>query len=195
MAPARPRTLASGRVRHQPAQVGVGALVAIEFVELVLGEIADIKLLRPRDAARHRRELAGQELHQGRFAVAVGAQQRDAVVGIDSQRQLAQHRTAGLVTDRHVVDRDDGRRQHLGRRRKRDRPHLVVDDRGRRLELGQQLQPGLRLARLGGLGAEPVDERLQVLALRLLLLGELRIEQLALAARALERACSRHGRA
>ncbi len=45
----------------------------------------------------------------------------------------------------------------------------------------------MRLARLGGLGAEPVDERLQVLALRLLLLGELRIEQLALAARALER--------
>ena len=68
----------------------------------------------------------------------------------------------------------------------RDRPHLVGDDGRDRLELGQQLQARLRLARLGGLGAEAVDEGLQVLALRLLLLGELEVERLALAALALE---------
>ena len=43
------------------------------------------------------------------------------------------------------------------------------------------------LARLGGLGLEAVDEGLQPLALRLLLLGELEVERLALAALALER--------
>ena len=55
-----------------------------------------------------------------------------------------------------------------------------------RLQLGQQLQPRLRLARLGGLGAEAVDEGLHVLALRLLLLGELAVERLPLAPLALE---------
>ena len=55
-----------------------------------------------------------------------------------------------------------------------------------RLELGQQFDARLRLARLGGLGAKAVDEGLQPLALGLLLLGELEIERLALAALALE---------
>ena len=65
--------------------------------------------------------------------------------------------------------------------------HLVVRDRGDRLELGEALDARLRLARLGGLGAEAVDEGLQVLALQLLLLGELGVEHLALGALALER--------
>ena len=56
-----------------------------------------------------------------------------------------------------------------------------ADPRGDRLELRQQLEARLRLARLGGLGAEALDEGGQVLALRLLLLGELEIERLALA--------------
>src|SRR6185312_14139400 len=42
-------------------------------------------------------------------------------------------------------------------------------------------QARLRLARLCRLGAKAVDEGLQVLALRLLLLGELLVEQLPLA--------------
>ncbi len=68
-----------------------------------------------------------------------------------------------------------------------DRAHVVVQGRGRRLQPRQHLQPGLRLPRLGGLGAETIDESLQVLALRLLLLGEFRIQHLALAALPLER--------
>ena len=128
----------------------------------------------------HRSEAAGEELHQRRLAVAVGAEQRDAIVVVDAQIEPAQHRLAGLVADRDVVQRDDRRRQRLRRRRNLDRQHLLGDDGGCGLELGQQLQPRLRLARLAGLGAEPVDERDQPLALALLLPGELAVERLAL---------------
>ena len=140
MAPARPRTLASGASGISRRRVRVRTLVAVEFVELMLGEITDVELLCARDGAGHRFELAGEELHQRGLAVAVCSQQGNAVVVVDAQRQLAQHRAAGLVAHRHAIDRDDRRRQQLLGRRKRDRPHLVVDDRGRRFELGQQLQ-------------------------------------------------------
>src|SRR6185503_4390206 len=112
-------------------------------------------------------------LGERRLAVAVWAEQRDAVVGVDAQRQPAQHRLAWLVADRHLVERDDRRRQRLGGWRKRDRPHLVVRDRDDRLELGEALGARLGLARLGGLGAEAVDEGLQLLAFQLLRLGVL----------------------
>ena len=64
-----------------------------------------------------------------------------------------------------------------------------------RLELGQHLEARLRLPRLGRLGAEAVDERLQMLALGFLLLGELLVERLAFAALAFEMRNSRRGRA
>src|SRR4029077_3423518 len=50
----------------------------------------------------------------------------------------------------------------------------------------QQLDSGLRLARLGGLGAEALDKSLQPLALGIHPLGELEVERLALAALTLE---------
>src|SRR5262249_43266555 len=93
---------------------------------------------------------------------------------------------ARLVADRDVVERDDRRRQRLSRRGDLDRPHFLRDHRGDRFELGQELEARLRLARLGGLGAEPIGEGGAALALGLLLLGELEVERLALAALALE---------
>src|SRR5262249_23523550 len=75
----------------------------------------------------------------------------------------------------------------LCRRQNSDRPHLVGDHGSDRLDLGKQLEPRLRLARLGRLGAEAVDESLHVLALRFLFLGKFQVERLPLAALALER--------
>ena len=71
------------------------------------------------------RKPSGEQLYQRRFAVAVGAEQRDAVVVVDPQRQALQHRPVRLVADRDVVERDDRRRQQPVRRRDHDRRHVV----------------------------------------------------------------------
>ena len=147
------------RVRHQPAQMVVGAFVRHRVRRADAGRNRRRSSLSARvSRPGHRREPAGEQLHQRRLAVAVGAEQRDAVVVVDAQREPPQHRPARLVADRDVVERDDRRRQRLRRRRDLDRPHLLGDDGRDRLELGQQLQARLRLARLGGLGAEALDE-------------------------------------
>ena len=165
----------------------VDALRRNELVELMLREIRDLKPLGARDRAVERREPAGEQLRDGRLAVAVGAEQRDAVVGVDAQRQAPQHRLARLVADRHAIERDDRRRERLGRRRDCDRPHLVLGDRRDRAQLGELLHARLRLARLAGLRLEAVDEGLQMLALGLLLLGDRGVERLTFGALARER--------
>ena len=65
--------------------------------------------------------------------------------------------------------------------------HIVLDAHVDRLQLGEQLEARLGLARLGGLGAEPLDEGGEALALGVLLLGEAEIEGEPLVALALER--------
>ena len=62
-----------------------------------------------------------------------------------------------------------------------NRPHVLGDERGNRFEFRKHLQARLSLPRLGCFGAEPVDEGLHVLALRLLLLDHFLVEQHALA--------------
>ena len=70
----------------------------------MLREIADLqldeRLISPGDGV----EAAGQELGEGRLAVAVGAEQGDAVVGIDAQVDAAQHRRARRIADIDVVE-------------------------------------------------------------------------------------------
>src|SRR6185295_12858146 len=134
-----------------------------------------------------RRETPRQQLRERRLAVAVRPEQRDAVVVVDPQRQPPQHRLARLVADRDSVKRDDRRRQRLCGRRKHDRANLVARDRDDRLHLGETLDARLRLPRLGRLGLEAIDERLQVLALGFLLFRMLGIERLLLGALARER--------
>ena len=64
--------------------------------------------------------------------------------------------------------------------------HRLVDHRRDRLHLGQHLQARLGLRRLGRLGAEAVDEGLQMRAPLLLLLQRLALQRLLLAPLALE---------
>src|SRR4029077_13420244 len=68
-----------------------------------------------------------------------------------------------------------------------ERPRLVFHQRSLRLELGEKLEAGLRLARFCRFGAEALDERHDVAPLRLTFLRELGIERLALLALAFER--------
>ncbi len=74
-----------GELGAQPAQRLDRRRRAVEFVELMLREIAGHQLARAHHLAAHRLQLAGEQLGQRRFAVAVLAQQRDAVVGIEAQ--------------------------------------------------------------------------------------------------------------
>ena len=153
----------------------------------MLREIADRQFFRPRDPAGERLQLAGQQLDQRRLAVAVGAEQGDAVVGVDAQRDAVEHRLFRIVADRDVIDGDDRRRQHFLRRRERDFTHVLRHQRGDRLHPFQHFHAGLRLAGLGSLGLEAIDEGLQPLALVGLALGVLGVEHLARGALFLER--------
>ena len=153
----------------------------------MLREIADRELVGAGDMAGERRQLAREQLDQRRLAVAVGAEQRDAVVGVDPQGDAVQHRLFRIVADRDVVDRDDRRRQHLLRHRKRDFAHVLRHQRRDRLHPLQHLDAGLGLAGLRGLGLEAVDEGLQALALVGLALGVLGVEHFAHGALLFER--------
>jgi hypothetical protein len=182
-----PDRLATGVFAASPGNPIVPARGGIELVQLVLGEIRDREPVGAGDAALARREPAGDQLGERRLAVAVGAEQRDAVVVVDPQGDAPEHRLAGLVGGGDTVERDDRRRQQPVGIGNHDLAHLVGDAGGGRLELRQQLEPRLRLARLAGLGAEPLDEGEDVRALGLLLFRELLVERLALTPLALER--------
>ena len=84
--------LGFGRIRHQLADVVVGRTVEIELVDLMLREIADRESFGARDPAGEGLQLVGQQLDQRRLAIAVEAQQRDAVVGVDAQGDAIEHR-------------------------------------------------------------------------------------------------------
>src|ERR1043165_6982228 len=105
------------RLRHEPAHVRVGTAGAVEFIELMLREVADRKPIGTHHLPGLRCQSAGDELRDGRFAVAVRAEERDAVVAIDAQRQPPQHGFAGSVANGNAVERDDRRGEVFLRRR------------------------------------------------------------------------------
>src|SRR5277367_1875337 len=131
------------------------------------------------DAAGEWRQLVGEQLDQRRLAVAVGAQQGDAVVGIDPQGDAIEHRLFRIISDRDIIDRDDRRRQHLLRCRKGYLAHVLRHQRGNRLHPLQHLDAGLGLTGFRGFGLEAIDEGLQPLALVGLPLGVLGVEHFA----------------
>ena len=157
------------RVGAFALQVLERRLVEVQFVHLVLGEVADAQLRRAVHSAVHQRQAVGQQLRQGRLALAVLAQKRDAVVLVDAQVEPPQHGGVAVAGGA-VLDVDDGRRQFVGLREGEDAlGHLL--GRGDHVHALDHLQPGLRLLGLAGLGAEAVDEGLQVGAAVLLLSG------------------------
>jgi len=65
----------------------------------VLGEETAGEPRGPSHLARHRLEPAAEETGKGGLPVAVGAEQRDAVVGIEPEVDVPQDRLARLVAD------------------------------------------------------------------------------------------------
>ena len=145
-----------------------GVSSGIERLDLMLMKPADLDALLALHLAGLQRQRAGHHLGECRFAGAVDAEKPDAVVDIEPQIEIAQHRRA-VVADRRRFKLNQRRRQRPRRRRQRERRHALLDDLGDRLELGQPLDARLRLRRLARLGAEAVDELLQMRALGLLL--------------------------
>ena len=133
-----------------------------QFVGLVLREIADPQLRSAPHLAGQRCQPPGQQFRQRGLAVAVGAEQRDAVVHVDRQRDVAQHGRV-VVADGDALQRQDrrGDARGLGKVEASGRVlDHVVDLR----QAGERLDARLRLARLARLVAEAVDERLDVRA-------------------------------
>ena len=138
----------------------------------MLREKADLQLGRAHNVAAHRLQAPRQQLRECRLAVAIGAEQADAVVVREREIEPRQH-DAFVIADRPALHGDDRRRELLFGRGQVDRQHVRIHDRRRRLHLFQHLEARLRLPRLRRLGAKAVDEFLQVLALVFLLLGGL----------------------
>ena len=143
----------------------------VQFLGLVLGEIAHHQLARRGEIAPHRRQLARQQLGHGGFAVAVLAQQRDAVLRVEAERKIGEDGLARLIADRRAVHGDQ-RRRGFGRLGNADRSHELVGRHFDLRHLGQHLHAALRLRRLGRRRLEAVDEFLHVRARRVLFLGE-----------------------
>src|SRR5581483_9584023 len=160
-----------GRPRHQPREMVESARLGLELLDLMLREKAAAELRRTRLVTRHRREPSGDEPRQRGLAVAIGAQKGDTVLGIEAEIDPPQHRAFWRVADGDLVQGEERRREGAGIGKMKLHGRLALGERYR-LELGQALQPALRLARLARLGAEAVDEGLEVLALGLLLGGK-----------------------
>ena len=77
------------------------------------------ELSRPGHAPSDRRQAPGEQTRQCCLAVAVGAEQRDAVVGVEPQIEPRQHRFSRDIADRGPLERDQ-RRVQLRRIRKDD---------------------------------------------------------------------------
>ena len=137
----------------------------LQHVDLMLREIADGELGRPRHGAVLRRQQVRQQLGEGGLAVAVCAEERDPFTRIDAQVQAAQHGTARLITDRNACEAHQGRceRNRLGECQV-GRP-LIGSNRfvG---DLCERLDAALRLTRLARVVAEAVDEALELAPLR-----------------------------
>ncbi len=168
----------------------------------MLGEVADLQALAALDAAVQRRERVGQRLHERRLALAVGAQQADALAGLDRERQVLEDGDRGIGTriGAGVAAIDALEREHrvgggLGLAEFEREPGGRVHRR-EPLHALERLDAALRLLGLAGLGFEARDERFEVCDLFLLarvgrflqghLLQALRFELRVVAAVALE---------
>ena len=159
---------------HHPRHMRERGIAAVEFLDLILGEVTDTHLARRRHRARHRGELCRKQACERRLAIAVAAEQRDAIVGIDAQVEPLKHRLVG-ITDAGKVEGDQRRLQLVGAR-EIEGQRLILSQCGDRLHLGEQLRARLRL--FGGRGARTVARHI-ILELRALcILRRLRRRQL-----------------
>ena len=150
----------------------------------MLGEVAQRQALALAALATEDGQLAGEQLDQGRLAGAVASQQADALARPQREIQPFEHRSIAVAGGR-VLELQQG----VGRgiRLTEGKGERGIDV-GRRDQFHplQRLDPALRLAGLGGLGAKALDEAMQVRALALLALVQGLLLGQALGANALE---------
>jgi len=99
---------------------------------------ADLQPVVPVHRAGLERQRACDHLGEGRFAGAVHAEQADAVVDVEPQVEITEHRRA-VIAHARLVELQQGRGERAGRGGKRKRRHAFLDHQGDRLELGQPL--------------------------------------------------------
>ena len=68
-------------------------LLRLQVLDLVLGEEADLEAAGAHQLAGHGLQPPGDQLGEGALAVAVAAQQRDAVVGVEPQIEAGRARS------------------------------------------------------------------------------------------------------
>ena len=127
---------AGRRLGHQPAHMFERRVLAVQLLDLILGEIADAQLAGRGHRAFHRRQLGGEQAGERGLAVAVAAEQGDAVVRVEAQVEAREDRLAGRVADRGHVERDQ-RRLQLGGAREIEAQARILGDRGDRLPSGR----------------------------------------------------------
>ena len=89
-------------------------IVAVKFFDLILREIANTHFARCAHRTVHRRQLRRKQPRERGLAIAVAAQQRDPVIGVDAQVQPLKYRFAGGIADTRQIKRDQWRLQFIG---------------------------------------------------------------------------------
>jgi hypothetical protein len=102
---AQPRPNGLGRgVGHQRRQVLESRGIGPHFLDLVLSKKAASEFRGSDHPSGHRLELAGEQPSKRGLAVAVGAEQRDPIVGVEPKVEPRQHRLARDVTNRGALE-------------------------------------------------------------------------------------------
>ncbi|CAM2159478.1 hypothetical protein PT2222_50316 [Paraburkholderia tropica] len=153
------------RVGREAREMLERRVVGAQRLELMLRKIADLQAFARARLARKRRERARERLDQRRFTLAVRAQQPDALAVLYGQRHTLDDRRFGAVfgaiAAAHVFHHEHGIGRGIGRAELESERRGGM--RGRdQLHLFERLHTALRLARLGGLGLEAVNEALQM---------------------------------
>ena len=134
--------------------------VGAQLFELVLGEVADVQRLGFLALAALLGDGAGQQLDQRRFAGAVAAEQADAAAGAQRHADVVDD-LAVDVAGRGFFDAEQ-RVGQGGRLAEAEMEGRIDVGGGDHFHAFQRLDPALRLAGLGGLGLEALDEAGQV---------------------------------
>ena len=85
------------RVGHQCGHMAVGRAFGIEIIHLMLGEKAHLHFGGTLDLAGHGLQTPRHQLGEGGFAIAISAEQADAVIIGDKQIQPAQNRCVAIA--------------------------------------------------------------------------------------------------
>ena len=99
------------RVRQQRGEMVIGRLLGPHLFDLMLGKETAGQLRRPGHLAGEGRQAAGEQPGKGGLAVAIGAEQGDAVIRVEAQIELRQHRLTWGISGAGPVQRDQWRAQ------------------------------------------------------------------------------------